>query len=302
MSALRRVFGIILVIVGLIGLIISGGIAYVGSQFLDSVGIAVNNSLNLVLGTVDTTVDTLKAVEGTITEAANTINTVSDTTTTLSKTLLDSAPLLQQVTTLATETVPGSLEAVNDTVPNLANIAGTVDATLQKLSDLKVERAVLGVPISFDLGVNYRPAAPFDEAVLQIGDSLVGVPEQLRALQTGLQTAVDNLTDISTNVQSLSGNLDGIYTSVGAFNPLLDQYIATLEQTGGGLRTIQNQVTSSLSTLKWVFVGLGIWFALYQILPIYLGWRMFRNTDIEEAREAVVEYLEKGVSPAKADA
>lgn len=302
MSTLRRVMGVVLIIVGLVGLLISGGVAYFGGQLVDSIGVGLNSTLTLVLGTVDTTVQTLRAVEGTVTEAANTINTVKSTTANLSKTLGDSAPLLQQVTTLATETVPGSLEAVNDTVPNLADVAGTIDSTLLKLSDLKVERAIMGVPISFDLGVNYRPAEPFDEAVLKIGDSLVGVPDQLRALQTGLQAAVDNLTTISTNVQSLAGNLEGIYTSVGAFNPLLNQYIGTLEQTGSGLKTIQNQLMSTLNTLKWVFVGLGIWFALYQILPLYFGWRMLRNSDVEEAREAVVEYLEKGKAAAKSEA
>lgn len=294
MTTMRRVLGVILIIVGIVGLLISGGVAYFGAQLVDSIGVGLNSSLGLVLGTVNTTTDTLRAVQGTIGEAATTINTVSETTANLSKTLVDSTPLLQQVTTLTTETVPVSLDAVTAAVPNLAEIAGTIDTTLTTLSNLKVERAILGVPISFDLGVSYRPEEPFDQAVLQIGDSLVGVPEQLRQLQGGLQTAVGNLGAISTNVKDLSGNLTGIYDSVGQFNPLIDQYITTLDQTASGLLNVQNQLNSLLGTLKWVFLGLGIWFALYQILPLYFGWRMVRDREPEEvAEEAVANYMNK---------
>jgi dsDNA-binding SOS-regulon protein len=294
MSALRRILGVILIIVGIVGLLIAGGIAFYGGTVIDSIGAGLNSTVALVTGTVETTTDTLRAVQGTIDEAATTIDTVSDTAKNLSTTLGDSAPLLQQVTTLATETVPNSLDAVQETVPNLANIAGTIDATLKRLADLQVERSILGVPVSFDLGVTYRPAEPFDEAVLKIGDSLVGVPEQLRDLQGGLQTAVDNLGAIGENVDSLAGDLGGIYTSVGQFNPLLDEYITTLEQTNASLTAVQDQFNANLQTLKLVMVGLGIWFALYQILPLYFGWRMVSDHDPEDAvQEAVSDYMAK---------
>jgi ABC-type transporter Mla subunit MlaD len=303
MSALRRILGVILILVGLVGLVIAGSIAFFGGQAVDAVGASLNSTLTVVSSTVDTTTETLRAVQGTIDEAAAAIDTVSSTATNLSKTLVDSTPLLQQVTTLATDTVPTSLDAVQQTVPNLANIAGTIDTTLQRLADLQVERSILGVPVSFDLGVTYRPAEPFDEAVLKIGDSLVGVPDQLRELQGGLQTVTNNLGSIGENVSALSTNLDGIYTSVGQFNPLVDQYIGTLEQTNATLKATQEQFNASLATIKLVLVGLGVWFALYQILPLYFGWRMVRDKDPEDAaREAVAEFMAQNKSSVSATA
>jgi phage-related protein len=285
MSVFRRILGVLMMIIGIIGLVIAVAFAYYGRIAVDSVAIGLNSTIAVLQSTVGTTVDSLVSVKSTITEAQATVDTVSDTVGNLSTTLFDTQPLLEQVTSIATETVPNSLEAVQGAIPNLAGIAGTIDSTLQRLDSLKVERAVLGVPISFDLGINYAPREPFDSAVLQIGDSFIGLPDQLRTLDASLGTAVDNISTIGANVRDLSGNLTDVSATLSDFPGLLDQYIDVLNQTEASLVNTKEQFEANLNLIKWVITGLGVWFALYQIVPLYVGWRMI--TDDEEDDEEV---------------
>jgi len=194
---------------------------------------------------------------------------------------------------MTTDTVPGSLEAVNTAIPNLAGIAATIDTTLERLSNFSIDRTIgaglVQIPLSFDLGIDYNPEQSFDTAVLAIGESLVPLPDQLRAMEANLNTTVANLGNIGSDIEALSGNIEGINTTVEQFVPLLDQYIAMLAQITGSLENARAQVNANLGTIKWVATGLMIWFAVYQIMPIYFGYRMLSDKVVEGSIEERLE-------------
>jgi hypothetical protein len=292
MSIFRRIIGLLLIIVGLVGLVIAGAGAYFAAQAIDAGVSGMNSALDMVGTTVDTTTASLKNVQATLTEVGSTLDTVSQSTANLSTTLSDTQPLLEQVTTMTTDTVPTSLEAVNQAVPNLAGIAGAIDDTLTRLSNFQVERTILGVPLSFDLGVSYNPSEPFDNAVLAIGRSLVPIPRQMRELEASLDTATANLGAISNDIEQLSRNIDGINVTVGQYIPLLDQYIGVLDQTAASLENTRAQINANVSTIKWVTTGLMLWFALYQIMPLYIGYRMLSDKVVEGTFEERLEQIE----------
>lgn len=285
MSIFRRILGILMIVAGIVGLIIAGAVAFYGRAAVDGVAAGMNTSIGLLGDTVGTTIDSLESIKLTIAEATTTMDTVSTTVGNLSTTLFETEPLLAQVSSLTTQTVPTSLEAVQQAIPNLAGIAGAVDVTLTRLDSFKVQQSILGVPINFDLGIDYAPTVPFNEAVLQIGDSFVGLPEQLRSLQVSLDDAVKNVAVIGNNISDLSTNLDAVGGTMTQFGPLLDQYITVLKQTSDSLTQINQQFQANLNTIKWVVTGLGLWFALYQIVPLYVGWRMLTDDNDDDDDE-----------------
>ena len=294
MSIFRRVIGFVMIIVGIVGLIISLAGAYFAGQAIDAVGTGLNSTVDLLDSTVDTTTASLVNVKATLGEAGSTLSTVSEATRNMATTIYDTQPLLEQATTMTTQTLPNSIDAVNTAIPNLAGIASTIDTTLTQLSNFRVDQSfgagAFSIPIRFDLGINYEPEEPFDAAVLNIGESLVPVPGQLRALESNLQTTVTNLGNIGTDIEALAGNIDGINTTVEQFVPLIDQYIALLGQITASLTNVRDQINANLSTLKWVAIGLSLWFAVYQIVPIYFGYRMLSDKVVEGSIE---EYLEE---------
>jgi uncharacterized phage infection (PIP) family protein YhgE len=172
---------------------------------------------------------------------------------------------------VATVDVPDSLDAVQDAVPNLVAVAGAVDNTLETLSRFDFQRTVFGVPIGFDLGIDYDPEAPFDESVAQIGSSLEEVPDNLRGLQVHLDTANDNLAAISDNLQVLTENLAAIEGSVEEVGPLLDDYIGLVAQINENITQTRSELDGQMQTLKTGIIILFVWFGLNQLVPLYLG-------------------------------
>ena len=292
MSIFRRIIGFLMIIVAILGLVIAGAGAFFANRAIDATVAGLNSVVDTLNSTVGTSTDSLRNVQATLTEVGATLDTVSLTASNAATTLVDTQPLLEQVTTLTTETLPASLDAVNVAVPNLAGIAGTIDTTLSRLSDFQLERQFLGQSFNFDLGINYNPTEPFDEAVLQVGESLQDVPDQLRALEGNLQTSITNIGAVGGNIDQLSANIDGINTTVQEFIPLLDQYIAVLDQTTGSLENARAQVNANLNTIKLVATGLLAWFALYQIVPLYVGYRMLSDKVVEGTFKERVEEID----------
>ncbi len=87
MSIFRRIIGFLIIIVGIVGLIISGAIAYFGGQAVDAVGVALNSTVDLLDDTVNTTTDTLRNVQATLGETSATLRTVSSGTGNMATTL-----------------------------------------------------------------------------------------------------------------------------------------------------------------------------------------------------------------------
>lgn len=294
MSFFRRIIGLLIIIVGIVGLGISGAIAYFGGQAVDALGAGLTATVDLLDETVNTTTASLENVKMTLGQTGETLSTVSEATRNMAVTLHDTQPLMGQVTTMATDTVPNSIESVNSAMPNLAAVAASIDATLTRLSELQVNQTLqagpFAIPLNFDLGITYKPREPFDSAITSVGESLVPLPGQLREMETNLNTTVENLGNIADNIDQLAGNIDGINMTVGQFVPLLDQYIVLLDQITASLKGARDQINANISMIKWVVIGLSVWFALYQIVPIYFGYRMLSDKVVEGSIE---EYLKE---------
>ena len=206
---LGRVIAVVLLLVGIVGIGIAIAGVLFGFQVVDALSESLDETLALTSESLDTVNDTLLLTQQTMAQTGQAIGTVADTTDSVAQTLADTQPLLDEVSRVTTVDVPDSLDAVQGAVPNLVAVAGAVDNTLETLSRFDFQRTVFGVPIGFDLGIDYDPEAPFDESVAQIGSSLEEVPDNLRGLQVHLDTANDNLAAISDKDHPVAGQLIG---------------------------------------------------------------------------------------------
>jgi hypothetical protein len=197
----------------------------------------------------------------------------------------DTQPLLIQVTETATQRVPDSIESIQDALPDVAEAAGAIDDTLRILDSFALDRQVFGIPLQFDLGIDYQPSMTLDETVLTLGESLDGVPGDLRALESDLVLASDNLALIGNNVGTIADDLALISETVDQINPLLDQYIEIVEQTQGLIAEAQADLEEQLAVLQVAVTALFVWLGLIQIVPIYLGWTLVTAGDESDEEE-----------------
>ncbi len=292
-----RLVAVILLLVGIVGIGIAVAGVLFGFRVVDAIGIALDQTLVLTSESLNTVNDTLVLTKQTVAQTGEAIGTVGDTMGSVSQMLDDTQPLLDNVSTVATEDVPNSLEATQDAIPNLVAVAGAIDSTLERLSSFQYERTILGVPIGFDLGIDYEPEAPFDESVAQVGASLKGVPDNLRGLQVHLGTASDNLATVSDNLQTLTENLANIEGSVEEVGPLLDDYISLVNQINDNITQTRANVSAQLQTVKTGIIILFVWFGLNQLVPLYLGADLITDGRLGSRPRAQDDKSQKAAEP-----
>jgi hypothetical protein len=292
---LRRILGLIILIATVVVLIALIATAIFIRPAIDAISTGLDNSLSLTVDALETVSATLSQTQSTLSAVNESMDTAGQTTTTLSKTFLDTIPLLDQVSFVVAEQTPQNIEAVQAAVPNVAAVAGVVDDALVKLSDLEFEQTIPiplnPVDISFDLGIDYEPAESFDETMLVLGTSLDGLPDSLRALGGELETSAANLETLSGNLDTAAGDIAAINAEVAKFIPLLDEYLALLDQVIVAIEQLSVQVASNLATVKLVATILPLALALTQLAPLVVGWDLL--TGKSEAQVVVQEAAEQ---------
>lgn len=285
MTLIKRLIGLLMVVGGLLGLALSvGGVLY-GNQGIDQLGQQLLVPLDTTNQSLQTTVDALIVAKNTVQDVNNTLETVEETAGDLAQTITDTTPLLDEVTAIVTVDVPNSLATVQETLPNVASVAGTVDDTLSTLSSFQFEQTVFGIPVGFDLGLNYDPTVRFDDSITTVAASLDGLPERLQEVEPQLTITKNNIQLMSANVDQLAADLQAINTSIANIIPVLDQYVTILTSVQDNVSTIRGQLPQYLETAKTVVLLLALWFALIQLVPLYLGYELI----VGKRKEVIIE-------------
>lgn len=282
----KRTLGIVLLLVGLVGLLISVGGFIISRSVLDGLGASLQTTLSLAEDSLDTVNDTLVLTKTTIDQASTSLDTLAETATNVSVTMNDTQPMLDRVTQSATKEIPTSVESIQEAIPTVAEAAGAIDDTLTVLNSFELDRQIFGIPIQFDLGIDYQPTVPLDDTVLSLGQSLEGMPENLRALEGDMVRTSDNLARISGNIESIASDLEAISGTVDEIEPLIEQYIDIVGQTQELITEAQTDLADQLGLLQLAFMALFIWLGLNQIVPLYMGWTLLTGTGTADSRTA----------------
>ena len=270
----RRIVGIAMLFIGFSGLALAVFGVLLSRQAIENISSGIENALQLTSESLITVNETLLLTKSTLSQVEEALDTVGITALAVSSTLHDTEPLLEQITQVAARDVPDSLEALQVGLPDVAEAAGAIDDTLALLSTFQFERSVFGIPLSFDLGVDYDPSTPLDATVLELGQGLEGVPDNLRALENDLSTANENLTTIGDNVETIAIDLERINQSLAEFSPLVDDYIGLVAATNDLINQTRTDLTKQLETAELIATILFIWIGVSQIVPLYLGWEL----------------------------
>jgi len=290
---IRRLIGLILILVGVSGLTL----CYLGAKAAREVADDLATSAD---GLLETAGDTLATIEQSLEQSRQTVASVTETveqvritTADLAYTADDTQPTMDELALLVGEVVPGTITDVQNTIPNIAQTAKVVDDTLRLLSRVKIEERVpiINYDISIGLGVDYDPEIPFDEAVEDVGRGLDPIAASSGRLESGIRTTGANIALLSQDLTALTGSLEQLNEEISAFRPLLDEYSSLIEDTQRGLTDGQRQLREQLEAAKKAVVIVAVWLSLFQLLPLYFGLELLlgnRMVQIVETRPPAV--------------
>ena len=270
----RRILGLLMLLIGIggVGIAIFG--AQMGHQLVDRVGTNFEQTLTLTSDSLDTVSETLVLAKSSIADINTVVTTTGTTANNLATTVEDTRPLLEQISTVATDQVPDSLETVQDAFPSLEQVAGVIDRTLVTLNSFRIDEEIFGFNIQYDLGIDYEPEIPFDQSVQALGQGLEGIPESLRAMEAYITVTNDNLETVSQDIRTLADDLQTVNGRINEFDPILDEYLVLVTDINDSTRQMRAQIEDESARLKNGITLAMVWLALTQIAPLYLGWEL----------------------------
>jgi methyl-accepting chemotaxis protein len=310
----RRFLGFLMVLIGLSGVWVGVISAASARNVVDSIGTGLDTNLDLLSQSLDTIGESLTLAKQTVSDMNEGLVTIEQTADNISLALTDTQPLLTEVGDIVSNDVPDSIEAVQDSLPNVVEVAGAIDRTLTTLNNFAVDRSIdipnpiTGRPIysfnlNFDLGIDYDPNVPFDQTVRDLGTSIEGLPEQLRGLAEHVDRSSANLQNLSDTIVLVGDDLAVVNGRIAELDPLLDEYGRIVTELNDQTRLLRASINAQLEGIKQMVNIVMIWFILTQIAPLYLGWELVTGRRMAEIRElkVAVEDLQETVEEDQED-
>lgn len=270
----RRIFGIIIVLTALLGVILSVGGIVAGRDAVDRVAVELDAGLVTASDTLDNLEQTLQLTNDILDQMIASLDTLEDALFNASTALEETRPMIKDVGEIVTGDVADTLETLQDSIDPLVSLSATIDTVLRGLSEFAVEQTIVGIPIAFDLGIEYSPEMSLPDTVQAIGDSIADLPESLRVLSQGVETTDENLGIISQDLASISSDLSEIEASLGELPDLVDSFSDNVDSAQGQIQSIQSKLSDAMELFKTGMVIFFVWLGFTQIAPLLWGYEL----------------------------
>lgn len=271
---LRRLIGVILLVIGLVGIAFSILAANALHDGIDTAVVTLDESLQLASEGLENVIDTLEFTQTAVTDINDLIATIETTANDLSAAIDNTQPMLSSTSAVVTQDVPESLEAFQEALPALEQAASTIDSTLRTLSRFEIDQTILGFRLQYDLGIDYNPEIPFDVAITEVGESLDGLPERLREMEPQLEATSEDLTTISADITEAATEIQSINETLTELDPLLVEHIRIATEANDSLRRVRGDLDDQAAAAKEIASILFALLAVMQVPALYLGFEL----------------------------
>lgn len=226
---------------GLAGMALSVLAGVAGLRLVNQAGATLSAS-------ADVAAESLAAAERSLAE-------VESTTHELQVVLAEAEALLASTADLSEQEVAGSIQAVEEALPALIEVAAVIDRTLSTLAALP-------------FGPPYNPEEPFDRSLQRVQQELEGLPADLRA-QAGL------VRDAGTGLAAARASIVAVGEDLGELQTALRSAADLLAGFSGGSETVTElDLRQRLRSARLLVVALAGTAALAHLAPLLIGWLM----------------------------
>ena len=261
---LKRISGLVLVIISIVSLIISsGGIVSLWTLKQNAV-VAIGDAAALLTDTLVTTDKALTAAEQILEGTQGSIATLLSTTQAIASALRDSQPTLNSAARLLKQDFPSTIDTVQTAITSAAQAVKGVDDLLKQLAR---------VPL---LDLNYQPDLPLADSISGIGQTLSTLPGKLEEIGSGLDQLNGSLGVMANQIDGLGVTIRQIDTSMRDLPAVLRDYQRQLAQVLPVLQSIKTGVDQIISLVVLALTFILLWIVVVQIIVLVIGWRWLR--------------------------
>lgn len=272
MLVIRRIFGLLLIIATVIGLVFSlAGIFFVW-KYQSTVAVNLQTTLTLMSDTLDATAQGLVVTKDALKSSVDTVANMQSTLETTAKTIESTNPMIDKIADLMDKQMPDTIRATQTSLVSAQESARTIDQMLTTLS-------AVNIPLFGPL-VSYNPDKPLSEALGEVASSLDGLPESFAGLEDSLRTTQNNVQTFQADLTVTAASIGQIKDSVAQYEKVVSQYQASLDQVQKQIAQLANGIPGMTRTGAIALTIFLVWMALAQIGLAAQGWEMFTVTNM----------------------
>lgn len=282
MKFFRRLFGIFVMIAGVIGLVISiagiVGVWMARPALTQAVGTTVTTLNNSIDTSKQAMVVTEQALGGAV-DAVKALQTMLEAT---AASVSDTKPLLTQINGLMAEQLPSTLTSATDSLRAAQSSAEVLDGAIRSLetfqslmSGIPLIGGFIETPVST---TSYDPEKPLSETLGDVAANLEGLPEMFTSMSTNLDKADDNLDTIQGSLSSMAGSVNEITTSIESYKSMAGQSQSSMDNLKTLLTNMQKNLPQTLNLVAWALTVFLLWLLAAQIVILSQGWELFQGT------------------------
>ena len=280
MSFIRRFLGILVMIAGILGLVISLG----GLVAVWMLKPTVSSSVKTTIQTLNTSIDTSQQVMVVTGDALGaTVDSVDALSTMLSTTAVsmeDTQPVLDQLNVMLGETVPSTLESATESLKTAQQAAVVLDSAIKSLDTF---RAVLSaVPLVGGFVERptqaYNPQVPLADSLGDLATTLEDLPATFTEMAVNLDKADDNMVTIQSSLTTMSTSVGQISTSLGEYQAMISQSQSSMDGLKSMLTNVENNLDQILNWGAIILSVLFFWLLAAQVVILSQGWELYQGT------------------------
>lgn len=236
----------------------------VGWALIGSISTSVGETVEVTRRVLTSVGETTDVVDGVFDDVADSLRGVQTTLGETSLTLTRASVVTSNLVEVITEDVPASVDSVRDALPALIDTARVIDRTMSGLAFF---------------GVDYDPAVPLDESLIEIDARLAEIPELLSAQQETLEGVAGDLGGFASSTVEIAEDLGAIRVRLSEASAVLAEYGSISEESTVLLDDLERTVKEGSGWLRVALVLVGIGFAVAQTLPLLIGLQVLRRSE-----------------------
>jgi methyl-accepting chemotaxis protein len=271
-QSLTRVAGIALVIAGIGGILFSLigllAIARIAPHIEDTA----LDQLDLVDRALTATADGLAVIDTSLGEANTVVESVATMMGGVGQTVDDTLPIINTTAGFLGEDLPQTIGFAQETLRGAATSAQLIDDVLW---------AVTALPF---LGTDrYNPEVPLHRGLIEVADSLDGLPAALGSVEEGLTAASNDLSGVGQDFAVMAGEIRQVTATVEDAQLVVRQYQDIVADVQALSSTVRESLPRWLSWVRWGLSLALLWLGIAQIGLVTQGWELIGRSRGGEA-------------------
>ena len=280
MKVMRRILGVLVMIAGILGLVLSvAGLAAIWVLKPTVIGY-VDSTIKTLSASVSTSEKAMEITKQALGATVASVDGLSAMLATTAASVEDTKPVMGKVNTLMGENLPATFKSATDSLESAQQSAIVLDSAVKSLQSFQV--AMGGVPLVSAFVEQptqaYNPEKPLAESLGEVADELDKLPPMFTAMAADLDKADDNLDTIESGLSTMSGSVGMIAKSLGEYEAMITQSQSSMGNLVSVLTNIENNLTPMLNAGAIVLSLFFFWLLAAQVVIFSQGWELYQGT------------------------